>query len=173
MERLTTPAASYSLSMGIGGVGTLDLGDRFGSLRYAESQIPFPANLPNFQQRNEGPIAHVVFSSIALLTERWQFLSGLRERRVGLHRVIGKDLRCGGTSRMNDVASHRRSMPRPAISSSGSLWPLCDSLHYSDRYKEARAEPCNIVARSPWTSIPLEFWKVETYWIRSSWAAKM
>ena len=92
MERLTSPVVSTSKLALWGWTTLVLLASLIGlvSLRYALPQVPFPANLPNFQQRHGWLVAHAIFSSTALLIGSWQFLSRLREHRLGLHRRIGK-----------------------------------------------------------------------------------
>ena len=92
MERLLSPAASVSklAFWGWALLALVALLIGLVSLRYALPQVPFPANLPNFQQRHGWLVAHAIFSSIALLAGPWQFLARLRQRRPGLHRWIGR-----------------------------------------------------------------------------------
>jgi uncharacterized membrane protein len=91
------------------------------SLRYALPQVPFPADLPNFQQRHQWLVAHAVFSSIALLAGPWQFLSRLRNRQLSLHRWTGRTycvaVLLGWTTSI-PIAAHAKG---GAISSAGFL----------------------------------------------------
>ena len=59
------------------------------SLRYALPHIPHPAPLPNFTVHHGGLVVHAISASLALLLGPWQFLAGLRRRRLQLHRVMG------------------------------------------------------------------------------------
>ena len=66
------------------------LGTGVVALRYLLPHIPFPAPVPNFFDRRGWLIAHVVFSSIALMVGPWQFLSGFRAKFLSLHRWMGR-----------------------------------------------------------------------------------
>jgi uncharacterized membrane protein len=59
-------------------------------LRYALPHVPLPVPLPNFLERREWLVAHAVFSSVALLTGPWQFLSNFRSRSLRVHRWMGR-----------------------------------------------------------------------------------
>ena len=59
------------------------------SLRYGLPHVPRPA-LTNFVTHRTALCVHAVSASAALLTGPWQFLPGLRARRVGLHRILGR-----------------------------------------------------------------------------------
>jgi uncharacterized membrane protein len=137
MERLTSPAASASklAFWGWALLALLALLVGLVSLRYALPQVPFPANLPNFQQRHGWLVAHAIFSSVALLAGPWQFLARLRERRPGLHRTIGK-IYCVavllGWLTSVPIAAHAKA---GAISSTGFLtlgllWIGCTAAGY-------------------------------------------
>jgi len=91
------------------------------SLRYALPKVPFPAGMPNFQLRHKWLIAHAIFASIALLVGPWQFLPSLRQRRLLMHRWIGR-IYCGsvllGWLASLPIAAHAQA---GAISSAGFL----------------------------------------------------
>jgi uncharacterized membrane protein len=91
------------------------------SLRYALPKAPFPADLPNLQQRHHWLIAHAIFSSIALLVGPWQFLPRIRQRWLGIHRWMGR-IYCSavlfGWLSSLPIAAHAKA---GAISSAGFL----------------------------------------------------
>jgi uncharacterized membrane protein YozB (DUF420 family) len=68
-----------------------------GALRYALPHVPGPATLPNFVVRHQWLIAHAVFSSIAILTGPWQFLSSFRRRSLLAHHWMGR-VYCGAVA---------------------------------------------------------------------------
>lgn len=60
------------------------------SLRYLLPRAPFSIDIPNFYLRRNWLAAHAAFSSVALLAGPWQFLDGLRKRRLAAHRWTGR-----------------------------------------------------------------------------------
>ena len=60
------------------------------SLRYALPGTPYAADLPSFVSHRNTLIVHVITASMALLLGPWQFLPGLRRRRLRLHRWMGR-----------------------------------------------------------------------------------
>ncbi|MFC0388149.1 DUF2306 domain-containing protein [Muricoccus vinaceus] len=59
------------------------------SMRYGLPVVPQP-NLSNFVTRRPALTIHALSASVALLVGPWQFLPGLRARRIGLHRALGR-----------------------------------------------------------------------------------
>ena len=136
MERFPSSVASSKLALwGWAVLALLASLIGFVSLRYALPEIPFPASLPNFQQRHGWLVAHALFSSIALLLGPWQFLSCIRQRRPGLHRRIGKVYCVAvllGWITSLPIAAHAKA---GAISSAGFLvlgllWISCTAAGY-------------------------------------------
>jgi uncharacterized membrane protein len=60
-----------------------------GALRYALPHVPFPAPLPNFLTRRIALSIHASCGAIALMLGPWQFLPGIRARRLSVHRYMG------------------------------------------------------------------------------------
>jgi uncharacterized membrane protein len=60
------------------------------SFRYALPHVPGPAHLANFTTRRGALCVHAVCAAVALLLGPWQFLAGLRARRLALHRALGR-----------------------------------------------------------------------------------
>lgn len=60
-----------------------------GALRYALPHVPFPAPLPNFFTRRIALSIHASCGAIALMLGPWQFLPGIRARRLMVHRYMG------------------------------------------------------------------------------------
>jgi uncharacterized membrane protein len=59
------------------------------ALRYALDGMPGAAPLPNLRLQPGLLMLHAVSGGLSLLLGPWQFISGLRARRPGLHRGIG------------------------------------------------------------------------------------
>lgn len=91
------------------------IGVGFVSLRYVLPHVPFPAPLPNFYVRREWLIAHAVFSSVALLSGPWQFLTAIRIRTLRIHRWMGQ-VYCGAI-----VAGWLSSLPLAAHAQTGQI----------------------------------------------------
>lgn len=59
------------------------------ALRYAWPGQPGAAPLPNLTAQRELLVLHAVAGGLALMLGPWQFVTRLRQRRPGLHRVLG------------------------------------------------------------------------------------
>lgn len=60
------------------------------SLRYMLPKIPFPARLDNVLSHRIALTIHAGAAALALLIGPWQFVAGLRERHLALHRALGR-----------------------------------------------------------------------------------
>jgi len=60
------------------------------SFRYLSPVVPFPARLANVLTHRDALTIHACAASVALIIGPWQFLPGLRRRRLNLHRVLGR-----------------------------------------------------------------------------------